>query len=224
MIPSKPQNIGILWGCCKLYHKTTWFETRSSWENKYFWILGCKLYHKTTWFETRSKFPHRCHWLRLQIISQNYVVWNAFVRLSQFSSTAVANYITKLRGLKPKFARVFKRSGAPRCKLYHKTTWFETTRPLRLKTFAKEVANYITKLRGLKHFSTMKSKFGSLSCKLYHKTTWFETNRPIKANISSFCCKLYHKTTWFETLCAQQLRMRVNTLQIISQNYVVWNR
>ena len=38
--------------------------------------------------------------LRLQIISQNYVVWNAILFIPSFADFAVTNYITKLRGLK----------------------------------------------------------------------------------------------------------------------------
>ena len=41
-------------------------------------LRGCKLYHKTTWFET------------------------TFATLQAFKMGYVANYITKLRGLKPK--------------------------------------------------------------------------------------------------------------------------
>ena len=37
-----------------------------------------------------------------------------------------------------------------RCKLYHKTTWFETLSSVRLVIMVTLVANYITKLRGLK--------------------------------------------------------------------------
>ncbi len=36
---------------CKLYHKTTWFETMMSIQ-KFLPANCCKLYHKTTWFET----------------------------------------------------------------------------------------------------------------------------------------------------------------------------
>ena len=40
--------------------------------------------------------------LMLQIISQNYVVWNSPPELEPPEPSPVANYITKLRGLKPK--------------------------------------------------------------------------------------------------------------------------
>ena len=63
-------------------------------------MQGCKLYHKTTWFETKALAR------KLSIIK-------------------VANYITKLRGLKP----------------------INAIRTLNART---AVANYITKLRGLK--------------------------------------------------------------------------
>ena len=36
------------------------------------------------------------------------------------------------------------------CKLYHKTTWFETSHKLVSSPGDNLVANYITKLRGLK--------------------------------------------------------------------------
>ena len=65
------------------------------------------------------------------------------------ASLVVANYITKLRGLKQN-------------KQKH-------------NDHARKVANYITKLRGLKprHCAIFEKRVGS--CKLYHKTTWFET-------------------------------------------------
>ena len=61
----------------------------------------------------------------------------------------VANYITKLRGLKL-LGKSEEDEPEISCKLYHKTTWFET----RLKTCKKSAYS---------------------RCKLYHKTTWFET-------------------------------------------------
>ena len=36
--------------------------------------MRCKLYHKTTWFETRDKNASKAYDKLLQIISQNYVV------------------------------------------------------------------------------------------------------------------------------------------------------
>ena len=108
---------------CKLYHKTTWFETKQS----LMFVglsLGCKLYHKTTWFETFQARALYCKQAPLQIISQNYVVWNDNIALPEtlskwlqiisqnyvvwnfstspdaLSIAVVANYITKLRGLK----------------------------------------------------------------------------------------------------------------------------
>ena len=94
-------------------------------------MISCKLYHKTTWFET-------CALLR-----------------SFYQTNLVANYITKLRGLKPN----------------------ETEQA---KIIFNAVANYITKLRGLKQSAMLLAKPRSLSCKLYHKTTWFETLERVK--------------------------------------------
>ena len=92
--------------CCKLYHKTTWFETI-----KYLIIansvfVSCKLYHKTTWFETKM------------------------IEIEAIFTISVANYITKLRGLKQISVIFFLRAKIS-CKLYHKTTWFETKLPHR---------------------------------------------------------------------------------------------
>ena len=149
MIPSKPQNIGILWGYCKLYHKTTWFETDKR-------LLPI----------TKGN--------QLQIISQNYVVWNKGARDICAICDKIANYITKLRGLK----RVFKRSGAPRLFILQiisqnyvvwniwATAWVIAS---------SLIANYITKLRGLKQNKQKHNDHARKNCKLYHKTTWFET-------------------------------------------------
>ena len=82
------------------------------------------------------------------------------------------------------------------CKLYHKTTWFETIF-LILTCAGFQVANYITKLRGLKLVNLVYLELLTISCKLYHKTTWFET-----AGLGAL------------SLCAI-------ISQIISQNYVV---
>ena len=112
----------IIFGC-KLYHKTTWFETTSSLIGDCV-LPGCKLYHKTTWFETSLKKSRRQAAAKLQIISQNYVVWN-------WDERGNPNY------------------SARSCKLYHKTTWFETIFTHCYLTL-NLVANYITKLRGLK--------------------------------------------------------------------------
>ena len=90
----------------------------------YFKELSCKLYHKTTWFET-SKFS---------LISSFGAVANYITKLRGLKLPVlrkrqpivilVANYITKLRGLKQKI----------RCQ----------------PRLSSKVANYITKLRGLK--------------------------------------------------------------------------
>ena len=111
---------------------------------------------------------------KLQIISQNYVVWNAHYFNILVGLVLVANYITKLRGLK-------------------------LISPLDFNFLALKVANYITKLRGLKQQALKLTLQQALSCKLYHKTTWFETKPSLMfAGLSL-------------------------ALQIISQNYVVWN-
>ena len=111
---------------------------------------------------------------RLQIISQNYVVWNNHDTIGICGHFFVANYITKLRGLK-QLSPGRKLSKFCGCKLYHKTTWFET------------------------FFSVGLFRPRFFSCKLYHKTTWFET-RFFQSHSGEYIrCKLYHKTTWFET-------------------------
>ena len=61
----------------------------------------------------------------LQIISQNYVVWNNSPEYLSAVVLHVANYITKLRGLKHEITTTIQ-GNEMRCKLYHKTTWFET--------------------------------------------------------------------------------------------------
>ena len=156
----------------------------------------CKLYHKTTWFETLIKFSHhkddlvanyitklrglkpraftaRATTTRLQIISQNYVVWN----------TIIASLIWALKG----------------CKLYHKTTWFETCLKYDLLSFRCKLQiisqNYVV----WNHFYPDTDIVFFCGCKLYHKTTWFETLKTSLIALMQVGCKLYHKTTWFET-------------------------
>ena len=122
-MPSKPQNIDILWGCCKLYHKTTWFETiLEIINNSSHMMLQIISQNYVVWNVIWFKLFFAS--FRLQIISQNYVVWNA--RACYFLKwwKHVANYITKLRGLKRVLGVKINRCIA--------------------------VANYITKLRGLK--------------------------------------------------------------------------
>ena len=71
----------------------------------------------------------------------------------------VANYITKLRGLKLKKDKtIYGELGG--CKLYHKTTWFETLSQSLKEIGYSSVANYITKLRGLKLIDLKKQKKG----------------------------------------------------------------
>ena len=105
-----------------------------------------------------------------------------------------------------------------RCKLYHKTTWFETLSSVRLVIMVTLVANYITKLRGLKpQIEQSAPQPQDLSCKLYHKTTWFETHILCLIFQSLLLrCKLYHKTTWFETLVQNNAQFAI--LQVA--NYI----
>ena len=135
----------------------------------------------------------------------------------------VANYITKLRGLKRAFA--FARTWAfASCKLYHKTTWFETAQKSQRARNAFRVANYITKLRGLKLLSPtnsdnprFRSQIISQNYVVWNSKKFREASRCLllqiisqnyvvwNANLSGswhafLGCKLYHKTTWFETL------------------------
>ena len=160
--------------------------------------LCCKLYHKTTWFETLFYVAQK---LLCNIVA-NYITklrgLKQSLKIGAFYAFFVANYITKLRGLKHITAQAVITKPAS-CKLYHKTTWFETLSSLAYFTTSFAVANYITKLRGLKPQKLKEIDFIMFGCKLYHKTTWFETS--IKASFKSLNngCKLYHKTTWFET-------------------------
>ena len=130
------------------------------------WYLkSCKLYHKTTWFETDRLFECLLVCFQLQIISQNYVVWNlncAFI------------FVLRLG-----------------CKLYHKTTWFETLHICQVSPKYFVVANYITKLRGLKLVNTVIITARAWGCKLYHKTTWFETFEPALPSQPSFLVANY---------------------------------
>ena len=85
----------------------------------------------------------------LQIISQNYVVWNLLYYFRYAKVKAVANYITKLRGLK----------------LLIKKCWFCI---FMLQIISQ---NYVV----WNSLMAQKIYLRGLSCKLYHKTTWFET-------------------------------------------------
>ena len=122
-MPSKPQNIDILWGCCKLYHKTTWFETDNA-RIVFYKALG------------------------LQIISQNYVVWNSQTKLCVYYGFFVANYITKLRGLKQLDLRVEFAYKKLQIISQNYVVWNSENGIKGLTPIS--VANYITKLRGLK--------------------------------------------------------------------------
>ena len=108
---------------CKLYHKTTWFETILSKLLKavllalqiisqnyvvwnfltsmlVLWFIPLQIISQnyvvwnTPWLNALAKG------LKLQIISQNYVVWNLRLIILFLAVSSVANYITKLRGLK----------------------------------------------------------------------------------------------------------------------------
>ena len=132
-----------------------------------------------------------------QIISQNYVVWNFKYLFDNDMICRIANYITKLRGLKQLNLRV---------KFAYKkiANYITKLRGLKLTTTPCsdgwfQIANYITKLRGLKHKINESQIPSSPNRKLYHKTTWFETSTSAIKNSTS------------------------SSSQIISQNYVVWN-
>ena len=113
--------------------------------------------------------------VKLQIISQNYVVWNIRAHRASLCCRLQLQIISQnyvVWNLSPKASQ---ESSPRRCKLYHKTTWFETEKWHEDPKISLFVANYITKLRGLKQLST------------------------------------------------QILAKLILKLQIISQNYVVWN-
>ena len=115
---------------CKLYHKTTWFETEMSGEIQI--ILRAVANYIT---KLRGLKPYSLivilPWIWLQIISQNYVVWNQ--TLEKYDEGIINS-----------------------CKLYHKTTWFETRGVRGVALWRFDVANYITKLRGLKHLGYLR--------------------------------------------------------------------
>ena len=135
----------------------------------------------------------------LQIISQNYVVWNQGEREFSRFGVCVANYITKLRGLK------------------HLERY-------EVSSDKGKVANYITKLRGLKlkfahthRLVKLRLQIISQNYVVWNRKIWLSPRKKFLG------CKLYHKTTWFETQNHHCLSLSHQRLQIISQNYVVWN-
>ena len=134
----------------------------------------------------------------LQIISQNYVVWNA-----------LAQKILKFR--------------AYRCKLYHKTTWFETCSII-LDTQKSKPLQIISQNYVVWNFSSKSVGSASSCCKLYHKTTWFETRWWRKRYICAGLVANYiTKLRGLKLKLSNALDANANALQIISQNYVVWN-
>ena len=157
----------------------------------------------------------------LQIISQNYVVWNLCGAKVKQSQRLVANYITKLRGLKLNH-RLLSPHEQSKLQIISQNyvVWNHSWECELYKE--DEVANYITKLRGLKHSRNSPGLKIVFSCKLYHKTTWFETCKKsivLHSNdVANYITKLRGLKLVRNQLCYTQM-----TLQIISQNYVVWN-
>ena len=125
----------VVWNRANEWIFSNWYKLQIISQNYVVWnnffnsnlrgLSGCKLYHKTTWFETCKSCIFRTFDDKLQIISQNYVVWNRRSWRTEFVRDYIANYITKLRGLKPKYNKKLNCRKFC-CKLYHKTTWFET--------------------------------------------------------------------------------------------------
>ena len=158
---------------------------------------------------------------RLQIISQNYVVWNRQIRHSIAPSPCVANYITKLRGLKPASNRRFIVRYMLQIISQNYVVW--NRRRVRSSTAKICVANYITKLRGLKPPLGAIPSIGALSCKLYHKTTWFETFQARALYCKQAPLQIISQNYVVWNSNSAQIPPIFSKLQIISQNYVVWN-
>ena len=162
-------------------------------------VFSCKLYHKTTWFETVSSISKPSSSIVLQIISQNYVVWNLRLIIAYAiikASCKLYHKTTWFETYKSQDSAI----AALSCKLYHKTTWFETNEISRYNNASHNVANYITKLRGLKRFNIFKN-FSAL----IYVANYITKLRGLK--LGDCCCST--RTAFL--------------LQIISQNYVVWN-
>ena len=196
---AKARNADIRARCCKLYHKTTWFETLR-------WFASVKA-HRVANYITKLRGLKQMAQLRitslkisLQIISQNYVVWN--------TATSPVKFFGKFG-----------------CKLYHKTTWFETLRLWNSKSQLSKLQiisqNYVV------WNNKINTDTGECvpSCKLYHKTTWFETSRWkfgfLERELLQIISQNY--VVWNFALIAPVCAVGFK-LQIISQNYVVWNR
>ena len=88
---------------------------------------------------------------------------------------------------------------------------------------SKKVANYITKLRGLKQISPSHLRLECLSCKLYHKTTWFETALQLSSPSANEKLQIISQNYVVWNILAPVKNAIKRKLQIISQNYVVWN-
>ena len=184
---------------CKLYHKTTWFETLSVFIKYNSRGSSCKLYHKTTWFETARATHPTLTTAQLQIISQNYVVWN----------TSVADSLVlwdKLQIISQNYV-----------------VWNKELGRLILGLIKLQIIsqNYVVwnSAKGFNFFSAR----ASLQIISQNYVVW-NILADGETTAKRACCKLYHKTTWFETRHQWwYLARALAGLQIISQNYVVWN-
>ena len=158
---------------CKLYHKTTWFETEHTpvgWfvtvplqiisQNYVVWNFAqCVVLCSQSLLQIISQNYVVWNWgitfdsinsLRLQIISQNYVVWNARVFITSLNDEVLQiisqNYVVW---------NFF-------------WLWFVTGFLVKLQIISQ---NYVAWNQNLANQTLQ----GDQSCKLYHKTTWFET-------------------------------------------------
>ena len=183
---------------------------------------------------------------QLQIISQNYVVWNPKMWKIPKLKWVVANYITKLRGLKPissdyaqinisqlqiisqnyvvwNFKNLLDKSQFAFLLQIISQNYVVWNRQIRHSIAPSPcVANYITKLRGLKPASNRRFITRYMLQIISQNYVVWNFYR-ISRNGHLRRCKLYHKTTWFETADAFVQALPKFALQIISQNYVVWN-
>ena len=110
-----------------------------------------------------------------------------------------------------------------RCKLYHKTTWFETIFYFAYIPIWDVVANYITKLRGLKlntermnYEKELELQIISQNYVVWNLKTRLELKNSIRLQIIS-----QNYVVW--NFLTSMLVLWFIPLQIISQNYVVWN-
>ena len=182
--------------------------------------MGCKLYHKTTWFETVANRQKMIKKKTLQIISQNYVVWNKCrgLRIKKNSplqiisqNYVVWNFLHRLLKWRIFLLQIISQNYV---------VW--NCQSLRPSQKHQYVANYITKLRGLKPGENTAKNLNFVLQIISQNYVVWNVLRALKHFICEISCKLYHKTTWFETIICADLSLE-NTLQIISQNYVVWN-